>query len=243
MDKNRTKELAERSLNKNIFVYTDFLNEQHQSELKNAYPQNFVTFWGGAEFAERKIARFGTPDDVSYSEDFPLCVLKIRTLGGKFSTQMSHRDVLGALMALGIVREKVGDIFVSDNSCFAIVHQSIAEFVVQNLTSVGKNNVSVTQETSVDDAFAPQKDVRKFSAQSNRLDAIVCKTFNLSREKACELAATGKIFVDGTPCEKTARVLKVGEKVSVRGYGKFEFVGVCGTSKKGKTYFCVEVYI
>ncbi len=242
MDKNRTKELAERSLNKNIFVYTDFLNEQSQSELKTVY-RNFVTFWGGADFAERKIARFGNPDDVGYEEDFPLCVLKIQPLGGKFSTQMSHRDVLGTLMALGIVREKVGDIFVSDNNCFTVVHQSIAEFVVQNLASAGKNNVSVTQENTVDDTFAPRKELRKFPAQSNRLDAIVCKTYNIPREKACELAVTKRIFVDGTLCEKTARALKIGEKVSVRGYGKFEFAGECGTSKKGKTYFCVEVYV
>lgn len=242
-DKNRIFELAERSRLKNIFVYTDFLNEQAQHELKKNYPQSFVAFWGGAEFAERKIARFGNADDIGYEENFPLCIVKIELLGGKFATEVRHRDVLGALMSQGIVREKVGDIFIGDNRCFAVLHQSVAPFVSQNLTTVGKNSVSVQTVDKIDEKVASTREERKFSVQSNRLDSIVSKVFGVSREKSCELIETEKVSIDGVLCQKTARTLKHGEKVSVRGFGKFEFVGECGTSRKGKTYFDIEMFL
>lgn len=242
MDKNRLKELAERSSNKNIFVFTDFLNEREQTELKREYPTSFVSFWGGAEFSERKMARFGN-SDVACKENFPLQVIRICPKGGRFSAPMSHRDVLGAITALGIVREKIGDIFVKDDKCAAVVHKNIADYIIQNLVGVGRNNVAVYTENSVDECLAPKKEIRRFSAQSNRLDAIVCKTFCLSRDKACELAAADRIFINGIVCGKTSRALKTGETVSVRGYGKFVFCGEDGRGRKGKTYFRIEIYV
>ena len=239
MDEKRTKELAQRSLNKKIFVFTDFLNEREQQEIKNAFPQDFVTFLGGAEFSERKIARFGYADFAQC--ETPLCVLKLHPLGGKFSTAMHHRDVLGAIMSLGVVREKVGDVFCQDD-CFAVVHKSICKFLQQNLVQVGKNAVEVT-ESEVLSSCAPNLESRQISAQSNRVDALLSKIFALPREKACYLVETGNVAIDGTPCEKSARALKTGEKVSVRGFGKFVFVGEKGTSKKGKTYFEVQIYV
>ena len=46
----------------------------------------------------------------------------------------------------------------------------------------------------------------------------------------------------GKPCENTSRLLKSGDVVSVRGYGKFEFLGETGVSKKGKLNVAVRSY-
>ncbi len=241
MDEKRIQELARRSLDRNIFVFTDFLNEREQQEIKNAYPKDFVTFWGGVEFAERKLARFGYLDNDTNCEA-PLSILRLHPLGGKFSSPMGHRDVLGAIMSLGVVREKVGDIFCGED-CFAVVHKTIAQFLKENLVSVGKNEVEVLECTEVPQCCAPKMQRKQISAQSNRLDAILGKLYNLPREKACALVELGNIAIDGVPCAKCSRVLKSGERVSVRGFGKFVFVGENGSSKKGKTYFELDIYV
>lgn len=242
IDGNRMEELARRSRDKNIFVYTDFLSAQEQAELKAIYPK-FLTFWGGAEFAERKIGCFGNADRIAVEKDFPLCAVKIVASAGKFASPMSHRDVLGALMSLGIVRAKVGDIFVGESCCCAVLHKSIAPFVMQNLTDVGRNIVSLAIVDAVDQSIAPKRELHRISAVSDRLDAVVCKVFNLSREKACEFVSAQKIFVNGVVVEKASRQLKQGDAVSVRGYGKFVFLGADGTGKKGKTYFKTEIFL
>lgn len=236
----RIKELYERSNARSIYTYTDFVNETRQAEIKSAY--KYVTFWGGADFAERKIARFGDEKSIGYSEDFPLKIIKISLLGGKFASSITHRDVLGAIMACGIERDKVGDIFVAENAYVAVC-DTVCEHLLRELTSVGRNNVKTEIANGIDESFAPKTEEKSIPAQSNRLDAIICKLFNISRENAVELVEQGKVFIDGAPCEKSSKQLKENETVSVRGFGKFKFIGENGKSKKGKTYFIVSLYI
>ncbi len=236
MDENRTKELAERAKNKGICTFSDFLNLQEQNLVRTCCPD--VCFWGGTEIAERKIARFGTS---SVNGEFPVAVLKIKVTGGKFASKITHRDVLGALMGLQIAREKVGDLFIGDD-CYAVLHTTVANFVAENLSSVGKNAVEIQFVEEIPAEYYPQKEEKVIAVSSNRLDAVLSKVFNLSREQAIQLVSMQKVFVDGTMCEKCAKPLKNGENVSVRGYGKFTFGEQCGTTRKGKLQFSVFVF-
>src|SRR5690606_24985720 len=70
-------------------------------------------------------------------EAFGLSFLSIRTKGR--SGELSHRDVLGSLLGLGIKREMVGDILILPERCFAIVAEEIAEYVLLHLTRIETN--------------------------------------------------------------------------------------------------------
>lgn len=238
MDDNRAKELAERAKMKGICIFSDFLNLKEQNDIRNAYPDDFVSFWGGTEVAERKMARFGTS---CVNDRFPISVLKIQITDGKFASKITHRDVLGALMGLQIAREKIGDLFVGQD-CYAVLHDSVANFVAQNLTGVGKNTVKTQFVDKVPSEYFPQKEEKIIALTSNRIDAVLSKVFNLSREQSTELIALQKVFVDGIVCEKSTRPMKYGENVSVRGYGKFTFGNRLGTTRKGKYQFSVFVF-
>ena len=48
-------------------------------------------------------------------------------------TSLSHRDILGSLMGMGIVREKVGDILVGPESADLMVLDTVAEFLLLQL--------------------------------------------------------------------------------------------------------------
>ncbi len=235
MDENRIEELALRAQKTGTAVFTNFLNEQTQAEIATKYCAYDPTFFGGTSFAERKIACFGG------GEDFPLRVLQITPTGGKYATELSHRDVLGAIMALQITREKVGDIFVG-KQCYVVLHQSVADFVAQNLLSVGRNNVKTQFVEEIPSNLAPQMQQAKISVSSNRLDAVLCKVFNLSRQQASQLIDLQKVSLNGLPCQKSTRPLNDGDVVSVRGYGKFAFGQPLGQSKKGKLQFSVFLF-
>ena len=241
--KNRVLELANRSYEKNMFVFSDFLNFTELSEA-NTCKINFVEIEseGGASFAERKMLRFGN-EFFHGNSDYPLAIIKVTPKLDKFADVISHRDCLGAIMNLGIVREKIGDIFVNGKLAFIIAEKKIAEYIVSNLTKIKRNSIKCSMVDSVSDEFTPKCEIVKVSVSSPRIDSVVAKLFNLSREDSLELFRKKKIFLDGVVIENNSKSLLGDEVVSVRGFGKFKFVGECGVSKKGKKYIELEKYI
>lgn len=219
MDEKILQRLAERSRSKQVFTYTDFLDE---ADLAIAMRQDAsATAWGGTEFATRKIVRYGS-DDVCYDEAFPLKIIKIRALGGKFTTPITHRDVLGAIMNLGIERSKVGDIF-ADETSYVVAYDTIADYVVQSLNKVGKNFVETSFVDEVPNNFAPQTTEKNFTADSCRLDTVIARVFCMSREKASQLIERELVKIDGRTITKSSVMLKQSQTVSVRGARKVYF--------------------
>ena len=102
--------------------------------------------------------------------------------------------------------------------------------------------MNVAEVSCLPDELRPETAEKSVSADSNRLDAIVCRVFNLSRETAQTLIADQLVKINGEIIAKSMRPLQQGDVVSVRGHGKFRFVGESGQSRKGKTYFMVEVF-
>lgn len=239
IDEKQILRLAQRSIDKNMYVYTDFLEESDQKIAIRM--QKFATSFGGADFSTRKIVRFGNPDDIGYDEPFPLRIISIKPTGGKFATPLTHRDILGALMNLGLAREKIGDIFASDIS-YVVVYDTVAKFICDTLNKIGRNYVDVCEIDQLPPSLSPKTVTKSVVADSERLDVIVCRTFNISRESAQELIAEQLVKVNGEVVAKNMRPLNEGDIVSLRGKGKFRFVGAEGTSRKGKTYFKVEVF-
>lgn len=57
-----------------------------------------------------------------------------------------------------------------------------------------------------------------------------------------ELFRAGRVYVNGRLTENNSYALKSGDAVTVRGFGRFTYVGEQGETRKGKTRVCVEIY-
>ncbi len=237
----RISELLHRSLSRNIYTYTPFLNPTAQAEV-SAFAGENVVFFGGADFAERKIARFGKEEDVGYTEEPPIVILKLTPKGAKFTRELTHRDYLGAILNLGIERDKIGDIFVNGENAYLVADEKIGDFLIENLGRAGRNTLFVSVCDEVPEEFRPKVERKSVSVQSNRVDAIISRVFNLSREDGSSAVKDGAALVNGKEVNPSYP-LKEGDAVSVKGYGKFIFSGEGGTSKKGKTYIEIELFI
>lgn len=73
-------------------------------------------------------------------EKFPVASL---TLTFRRQDTLSHRDFLGALMALGIERETLGDILVEEGRAVLFLKEEMVSFVEQNLEKVGSTGVGI----------------------------------------------------------------------------------------------------
>ena len=239
--KNRILELYQRSDARSIYTYSDFMSSTTIAEVKELVKRE-VVFFGGVEFAERKMARFGLEENVGYEENFPIKIIKVVLIGGKFASPLTHRDVLGATLNLGIDRQKLGDIFVNGQFSYIICDEKVAPLILSELSQIGRNKVEVEEVFSIPEEFAPKKEEREFPVSSNRADSIICKVFNLSRDDGSSLVKSGLVTINGKPLSQAGKGLQNGETVAVRGYGKFTFVGEGRTSAKGKIYIKVEIF-
>ncbi len=243
--KKRLSELARKSYESDIFTFTDFLGLAEQSafnEIKKELRGISYKAFGGTEGTERVIIRFGSEEELGYSLPFPISLVKAEPLSAKYADKLTHRDFLGALLNLGIDRSTLGDILIIDNVGYIFALASMAEYIAENLTKVKRTDVraSVASELPQGELFKTES--KSIQANGERLDAIVAKVFSLSREESQLLFRRGLVFADGRLIESTSYIPKENERISVRGHGRFIYIGPQSLSRKGKLNILVMLY-
>ncbi len=243
--KSRFHDLARKSFQQNTYTYTGFLGLGEQ-DLFWQEEQNLryagYRFWGGSENCDRLMLRFGSTEDLGYDEPFGIVCVHIAPLLEKFSDDFSHRDFLGALMNLGIDRSTLGDIRVGHKEAYLFCLESIAQFVCENLEQVKHTHVRCRIVEQSAEVPQDEPEILTLQVASIRIDAVIAKVYNKSRNDVLALFRTGKVYVGGRLCENNSRMLKEQETVNVRGFGKFVFLGVKGETKKGKLSIQAAVY-
>ncbi len=232
-----------------MLTSTDFLDMHQRSELCSMrFPFRDVklVFYGGFEGAERSIGVFlpeyiEADSEKSLGEYFelnpdenPLRIIKVEK--DKFSPKLSHRDYLGALMALGIRREMTGDIIVTDSGCRMAVLSKIAPFIVDNLDKAGRGTLTakIIPVSKAQKSSAPTGKPDSFTVSSLRLDSLVKNGFGVSRSAACEAISSGLVFVNDTECLKADKKIGSGDKIVMRHKGRMIVTDCSSLSKKGR---------
>ena len=232
-------------MRRNTPAFTAFLSPREQEMARYLFgEQRGLVSFGGYQTAERRclcyLPEYMDEDDL-YGDDSPVACLRATFYDGDSPT---HRDFLGGLMACGIAREAVGDICVASSSCDFFVTAQIADFVEQNLRSVGRARLRL-QRIALEDAQIPQPEVKeiKDTVASLRLDSIIATGFRIGRSQAAAYISAGKAAIDGLPCEKADKAVSEGMKISVRGLGKIKVHAVSGQTKKDRLWVVIHRYI
>lgn len=232
--RNRLLELEEKSLSRGVAMYSKFLNPAEYMCLAN---NKNARLFGGYEDAIYKIAGFSA--ELPEFDMFPIAAIKIIPYE---KGMLTHRDYLGSILGLGIERNVTGDIIVNDD--FAVVYclETVADFIAENLKTVGRTSVQ-TARTALSDAAANVKfkEICAF-VSSVRLDNILSAAVGVSRQNAVKMLKDGAVKLNYA--EETKADKRVNEKdiLSVRGAGKFIFDGVSGTSKKDRLKINIRKY-
>lgn len=221
---------------KQTIEYTDFFDPydvELSGHILNQYKDINCLFTNGLEYGERKI---GILYPVFYSglvkpvEDY-ISVLKIESNG----LELSHSDCLGAILNLGISRDKIGDIFPVGDKAFVLATKPISSFILSQLYRIRHVPVKVT-EADFHEVERKEEEVHSqlVSLASLRLDLIISSAFRISREESSRLISSGDVKVQWKAVYKREEVLEPGMMISVRRYGRIYFEEVLGTSSKGK---------
>ncbi len=218
--------------------FTPFLGTRIQEAVFAILKKSGTLFssFGGYEGAERQMLCFG-----AYEGEEPVYPIVPLEITGRDIDNIGHRDILGAIMSLGIKRETVGDIFRTGNFMI-MAESSIATYLTMELCRVGKYAVDCKEYTG--GAIAPPerqfKEIRGTVA-SVRLDSVVALMAGVSRSEAVALVSGGRVILNGLPDTHPSRTLSDGDKISARGFGKAE-LKIFGQSKKGRQHITLLKY-
>ena len=232
-------------LRKNIPANTGFLSLRELEMTRYLFGNlEGLYAFGGYDGAERQMLIY-LPDYLDETalmeDDSPLTCLRATFYQGD---SPSHRDFLGALMGAGIARETVGDICVSKGSCDFFVTAEIAPYILQHFTGAGRTKLHL-EAIALQDVQVPEPEVKqiKDTLASLRLDTVISSGFRVGRSQAAQYVTSGRVSIDGLPCEKPDKAVEEGAKISVRGLGKIKLLTVNGQTKKSRISVVIDRYV
>ena len=234
-----------RASQQNRVLLTDFYNKEWMESLLNQYiPQRFdvqYTFWGGYEGAERQRLCI-SPYEIQ-EKDFEIGVLRIGVKVG-IGKRLSHRDYLGALLGLGIERCVIGDIILKDWGAYVITEGAMLPYLRGQLGSIGRYQKLIIEEIEPNalDIEKPQTKEVSVVVSALRADAVVAAMFGLSRSECAKLIQGDKAKRNGLSIT-VSTLLKEGDTITLRGYGKVRLVTVNGYTKKNRLHITLEKYV
>lgn len=237
-------DLAEFVHKNHKYKVTDFLDPYGYTVAETvaaAYEKLHILSDGGYIGAERQRIAF-VHEDFMGKVDFAIQAVKISWNEQYY--RLTHRDVLGALMGLGIDRSVLGDLILRQNQCRALTTNTMAEFMREQLTSVGAAQVTIElcELTEIEPREEKCKEI-KATVASLRLDSVAAAGFSSSRSKIVDDIAADKVKLNWQAAKGGSQTVKEGDIISMRGRGRVEVSEIRGQTKKGRIGLLLKRYI
>ena len=230
---------------------TDFLDMYQISLVENFLRKiKFENYklYGGYEESERKILII-YPEKYNESmleKNYSKMLKVVRvSLPEEEKGKYTHRNYLGGIVKLGLKREKVGDILVSDDGADIVVVEDFAEILKQelpNLTRFEKSEITIEEIKNIRKKEIKLEEI-KIIVPSLRLDNIVSDLAKTSRNKAAQIINQERVFVNGQNETKLSKQIKLQDVITIRGKGRFVVKEFAGTTRSGRTIVVIEKYV
>ena len=242
----RVWDMARRCRERDVPDHTGFLTPQEQALCRKLLDMleygDGAVFWGGYDGAQRCQLHL-LPSWAEAPEEDAVTALRARWYDTEHPT---HRDLLGSLMGMGVARPTVGDILVDagNRSADMLAAPATAEYLLANWDRAGRTPVQ-PETVALHDLHLPQQQFREIrdTVSSLRLDSVVAAAFSLSRGRAAEAIAAGKVQRNWQDAPKGDSAVAAGDVLTVRGLGKCTVTAVGQPTKKGRIPITVHRFL
>lgn len=243
----RALDQMDRASNRSIPCATQFLSPAQRAALEPllaacGHPRHL--FHGGYEGAERTVCVF-LPDwqeepDRDGSEELAALEAAYPLTGA----ELTHRDLLGGLMGIGLTREKVGDILVGETAAQIVCLKEAAPIILSQFDQAGRYRLKL-KEISLAELVPARLEVKLIhdTVATLRLDAVLASGFSLARGRAADAIAGGRVSLNHRECLKPDKPVEEGDVLTCRGLGKCVVKTVGGQSRKGRIIIEIERYL
>ncbi len=225
---------------KNRFENTDFLDLSQKNTIQDILQKRKQTsykFFGGFEMAERTmliIYPIIYEDKVNFEKIYNQIVSVLRiTLPKELQGTFEHKTYLGAIMKLGVKREKLGDIIVRNDGADIIISKEIEKFLINNLNDLTRFKKSKIEIIKLDEIkyVEKEKEIFKINVPSMRLDAIVGELARASRNDANLYINQERVFVNFKLELRNTKQILEGDIITIRGKGRYTISRIIGETR------------
>ena len=179
-------------------------------------------------------------------EDNPLSLVRLSVQGRKPAGQKSlgHRDYLGALMGLGLKRERIGDILVREDGADILILKEMETFLLNYFGKAGNRYLN-GESLPMRELLVPERRTEQLrdTVASLRLDNVIASAFRISRTKAREAISSGLIFLNDVQVVKGDKPVGEGDKLVWRGKGKAYLREIGPLTRKDRINVTMERFL
>lgn len=220
-------------------VLTKFLSLDEQNMALRLNKQYDVNLFGGFNNAERKRA-------IINERNAKISAYKIIAFEISYPPKLniSHRAILGTLMSLGIKRNNIGDIIVTDTNAYFFICSEIASVIEQEFTKINGTPIALKKVSYEKIEQLDKQNVQQVTliVSSLRLDSLIASGFKMSRNNAKEQIEAGMAFINNKMTLKPDVEVEPNQIVSLRHYGRIKLCEIGKTTKKDRIVINVEIY-
>ncbi len=240
----RLIDLADSTAKGRPYAVSEFVSPgavQIGETIQASAPGLILKTFGGYEGAERVRLAFVKE---SYDGPVDFAITACHVSWDARYRLLSHRDVLGSLMGLGIARSRFGDIIMEETGAVILTDAPLLAYLKQNFLKIAMVHVTV-EDMALSDIAPKQEKVKeiKTTVASLRLDAVASSGFGISRTKAAEAIKGDRVQVNWQPAKGPSQEVQEGDVISLRGKGRMELAQITGTSRKGRTGVLLRRYM
>lgn len=222
-------------------TFTDFINPDEQILLKRICQNEdiYSGLMGGKGYYERAVSVISISE---YTGDFPIDIVRIN---GNFKFEkLNHRDYLGALLSLGIRRDKIGDINVFEDGAEIWLSNEISDYIVYNLSKIKHTGIK-TEKMFYTEAREKIQAFKEMSVNvsSMRLDCIAASVINVSRNEAAGLIKSGNVKVNYNVEDEPSTKINSGDLLSIKGYGRYQIDNLINITKSQRMNIAIKKFI
>jgi RNA-binding protein YlmH len=207
-----------------------FLSEEEQAAVHRLFPESaLIRYDGGYPDARKKKVIFLSEEGDGFSD----IICMSAAIDQRFR-KIGHSDILGALMHLQIDRHSFGDFWISDDHIYLYTSVKMLPFFRDQLTRINQLSVSFDeiQERPVQE-FHTRNFVKVVA--SERADAVVAGLAACSRAQAKEMIRRGLVQMDHITLEEPDKLCNNNVTISIRGIGRFKYLGIVRETRNGRS--------
>lgn len=213
---------------------TNFLNpRQHfiAESIIGQYEDVAYQSFGGFEGAEQKRMLIYPPYFEPKEEDFEIVLLEI-SYPTKFA-ELSHGAIMGSVLGTGFSRANLGDIITDGIRWQFFLDAKMVDFVKHQMDRVGNINIQL-DDKALDERIDSLStwEIEEIIVASLRIDLVLAKALNLSRNRTKELINDRKIKLNWVEIERPDLEVEEHDIISIRGFGRVQIRQRSGTTRK-----------
>ena len=157
---------------------------------------------------------------------------------------LRHQDILGAMYSLNIAPELFGDILIINNKYYIYILPIVRNYFEANFCRV-KNSSVVLEEISIDTLKDYERlyDSLEIIVSSVRIDTVISRICNISRNNFSDMIKKKEIILNYDFLKNRSYKLKENDTFSIKGIGKFKYIGILRQTKSNHSVIKILKYL